>query len=84
MLLLLHIVIAVSGIILSTITYFLPSRNKIRFCSLLVAATVASGTVIIIRQHLSIMSVCLSGLLYIGFTAGALIAASRRLAKDHA
>ena len=50
----------------------------------MVAATVASGTVIIIRQHLSIMSVCMSGLLYIGFTAGGLIAASRRLAKDQA
>jgi hypothetical protein len=83
MLLILHVSAALAGIGMSTYSFISPSLARIRFSFGLVLLTVASGTVIIIKNHLSILSVCLSGLLYIGFTISGLVAASHRLAKQH-
>ena len=82
MLLVLHIIAALSGIVMTTFSFLSPSPGRIRFSYGLVMLTIASGTVIIVKDHLSILSVCLSGLLYIGFTVSGLIAASHRLAKQ--
>jgi hypothetical protein len=82
MLLVIHVLAALSGIGMSTYSFLSPSLSKIRFSYGLVMLTLASGTVIIIKNHLSILSVCLSGLLYIGFTVSGLVAASHRLAKQ--
>jgi hypothetical protein len=82
MLLVLHIIAALGGIIMTTFSFLSPSLPRIRFSYGLVMLTVLSGTVIIIRDHLSILSVCLSGLLYIGFTVSGLIAAGHRLAHQ--
>jgi hypothetical protein len=82
MLLVIHILAALSGIAMTTYSFITPSHSKINISYGLVLATIASGTVIIIKDHLSILSVCLSGLLYIGFTVSGLIAASHRLARQ--
>jgi hypothetical protein len=82
MLLVLHILVALSGIVMSSFSLISPSLPKIRFSYGLVMLTVLSGAVIVITKHLSILSVCLSGLLYVGFTVSGLIAASHRLAKQ--
>lgn len=67
---------------MSSLSLLSPSLSRIRLSYGLVLATVASGTAIVIREHLSILSVCLSGLLYVGFTVSGLIAARRRLARQ--
>jgi hypothetical protein len=82
MLLLIHIVVAVLGLALSTFSLLIPSVNKIKASYLAVGATIVSGTALVIRDHLSILSVCLSGLLYVGFTFTSLILASHRLARQ--
>jgi hypothetical protein len=82
MLLALHIIAALAGIGMSTYSLLSPSHAKIRASYFMVLLTILSGTIIIIRDHLSIMSVCLSGLLYVGFTVSSLLAASRRLARQ--
>jgi hypothetical protein len=84
MLLVLHIAAALSGIGLSTYALVRPSLLKIRISYFAVMITVLSGTIIIIKDHLGILSVCLSGLLYVGSTIGALTLANRRLAKQSA
>jgi hypothetical protein len=76
MLLLAHIVSAVLGIVLSTVSLISPSSYRRRASYLFVLGTIATGTII------SILSVCLSGLLYIGFTVSSLVAASHRLARQ--
>jgi len=81
MLLIIHIFAALAGIGMSTYSYLAPSVSKIRYSYGLVLLTIASGTVIIIKNHVSILSVCLSGLLYIGFTVSGLVAAQHKLAK---
>jgi hypothetical protein len=80
MLLLIHILSALGGIGLTTYSYMAPSVMKIRYSYGLVLVTIVSGTIIIVKNHLSILSICLSGLLYVGFTVSGLVAASRRLA----
>lgn len=82
MLLVLHILAALGGIGLTTYSYLSPSIAKIKTSYLMVLLTITTGTIIIIRDHLSILSVCLSGLLYIGFTVSGLIAAQAKLAKQ--
>jgi hypothetical protein len=84
MLLVLHIVAALGGIVMSSYAVLSPSIRKIRLSGGLVFLTVASGTAIIIERHLGLVSACVSGLLYVGFTASALVAAARRLAKENA
>ncbi|MBX4190602.1 hypothetical protein KW794_00780 [Candidatus Saccharibacteria bacterium] len=82
MLLVLHIIVALLGISLTTYAFFSPSAYKIKVSYLMVLLTIASGTVMVIKEHLNILSLCLSGLLYVGFTVSGLIAASHRLAKQ--
>ena len=67
---------------MSSLSFLFPSAQRIRSSYGLVLATIASGTAIIIREHLSIVSVCLSGLLYVGFTVSWLTAAQRKLARQ--
>lgn len=82
MILIIHILAALGGIVMSSFSFLFPSVSRIRWSYGLVMATIATGTAIIIRDHLSILSVCLSGLLYVGFTVGWLIAAHRKLARQ--
>jgi len=82
MLLVLHIIAALGGIGASTYALYQPSVLRIRVSAILVSLTVISGSIIVIKEHLSIMSVCLSGLLYVGYTASALLLSAHRLAKQ--
>jgi len=79
MLLALHISAAIAGILTSTYSAIFPSAYKIRLAGGLVILTLLSGTVIIIEKHLGLVSACVSGLIYVGFTAVSLMIASRRL-----
>jgi len=81
MLLLLHILVALSGLALSTYALIAPSANKIRLSSGLVILTIISGTIVVIEMHSNLMSACVSGLVYIGFTSGSLYLAARRLSS---
>jgi len=80
MLLLLHISVALAGIIASTYSLLSPSRHRIVLAGALVGMTVISGTVIIVQKHLAILPSCESGLLYVGLNFVLLLVAKRRLA----
>lgn len=77
---LLHVIIALSSIAFTTVTFFVPSTRKIQVANGLVAATLASGTYLVWTSHSSIIEACLMGLLYTtGVTCG-IYAAQRKLA----
>jgi hypothetical protein len=82
MILVIHIIAALAGIGLSTYSFLSPSIAKIRLSYLAVLLTILSGTIIVIKDHLSILSVCLSGLLYVGFTVSGLVGAQHKLARQ--
>lgn len=79
MILVLHIVIALSSIAYTTFTYFTPSKNKLRISWMLVALTIASGTWLVISAHSALLQSCTTGLVYLTIVSAGIIAAQRRL-----
>jgi hypothetical protein len=80
MLLLLHIIIALSGLAASTSAVFRPSRNKLSASYGLVIATIVTGTVLVISSHAKILSSCIAGLVYVGVSLSLILSAQHRLA----
>ncbi|MFZ1301487.1 MAG: hypothetical protein WAQ27_02820 [Candidatus Microsaccharimonas sp.] len=64
-LLLSHIIIALSSLVVASIVFFKPSLKRFYASYGLIVATVASGTALLIVSPASILHTCLSGLLYV-------------------
>jgi len=79
MILVLHIVTALSSLALSTLAIFSPSRNKLNVVYGLAAATLASGTYLVVSMHASLVSSCTSGLLYLVTVSVLAMTARKRL-----
>ena len=84
MILLSHIVIALSSVAYSAYVLFRPSAARLRVSYSLVGATVASGTVLLITKPSHLLQSCLMGLLFIGVSSAMLIFARQRLASAEA
>lgn len=82
MIIALHVLIALSSIILTGITSFSPSKLKLTLSYVLVGMTIASGTYLIITMPAHMISTCFEGLLYIGVVTVGLIFAQRKLAVN--
>lgn len=65
MVLLLHIMIAISSIGIATVTYFRPTIKRLGVSYGFIVATVASGTALLIMNPGNIVHTCLSGLFYV-------------------
>lgn len=83
MILVAHILIALAGLIYSTYLYFNPTPSKFRPANYLLAATIGSGTYLVISTGAPLLKTCLSGLLYLGVVYALITAARHRLAKEH-
>ncbi len=79
-----HIVIALAGLAEATYLLVRPSRRKLMGTYVLLAATIASGTYLVIQRHAPVLSSCLSGLLYTGVVLTATLSAQYRLVKARA
>lgn len=77
-----HITVALTSVLLSSYSFFLPSINKLRIAYGLVAMTLISGTWLVIAAHVPILSGCLSGLVYVGIVLVGLVPARYKLAKQ--
>lgn len=80
MLLITHIIIALSSILTASWALILPSRFKLRLSIGLVISTIASGTVLVVSTHAPLQQACTTGLLYLAGVSVIIIAASRKLA----
>jgi hypothetical protein len=83
MLLLVHVIIALSGLAASTAAVIKPSRDRLRLSYGLVLATIATGTVLVIVSHARILNSCITGLVYIGISLSLIITAQRKLSAEH-
>lgn len=79
MILLSHIVIALTSLAFSGLTFFVPSRAKLRVSYGLIALTLISGTYLVISLNSPLLSSCMSGLIYLSIVVTATIMARRRL-----
>jgi hypothetical protein len=74
MIVLLHVLIALSSIGLASYTFFKPSLNKLLTSYGMMVATVASGTYLLVVLQADILRTCLSGLFYLTITLAVTIA----------
>lgn len=81
MLLVIHILIALSSIVQTTVLLFAPSSKKLTINYLLFGGTVISGTYLVISKPVHIVQTCIVGLLYMGFVIAGIIITQIRLSK---
>jgi hypothetical protein len=84
MLVLLHVSIALSSIAYTAFTFFAPSKFRIRVSQGFIAATLSSGTYLVVSTHSNMISACTSGLIYLAIVSFAIAGASRKLAAGEA
>lgn len=80
MILPLHILIALSTLVLSIVTFFYPSAARLKATYLMTGLTVVSGSLLIIVLHDSILHTCITGLSYVAIISVVTVFARRKLA----
>ena len=84
MVLLTHIIIALSSMLMTTLAYIAPSKAKLYGSAGLVALTLASGTYLVYSTHSNMLNSCISGLTYLSVVSIGLFAAQRKFAAERA
>jgi hypothetical protein len=79
--LIIHVIIALTSILLATASLVAPSRNKLRINYGFIAATVVSGTAMVVVTQAPMLSSCMSGLSYLAVAVALSVAAEYRLSK---
>lgn len=75
MIVLIHVCIALSSILWTTLLFFAPSRRKFLVNYALIGATFASGTYLVISTHSQLLPACMAGLAYLtAVTVGTVLA----------
>ena len=75
---LIHIIIALGSVAWTTYLNFTPTRRNFYAAYGLIAATLASGTYLVVSTHSPLLSSCMTGLVYLGIMLGGIFAASRK------
>jgi hypothetical protein len=81
MILLTHIIIALSSLAFTTYLYFKPSSGKFYISYGLIGATIVSGTYLVISTRAPLVSSCITGLIYLGVALGGIFAAYQKATK---
>ncbi len=69
MIILIHVIIAVSSIIVSALSFVNPSNAKLKASYVLIGSTLASGTYLVFSAQASLLRTCISGLVFITITS---------------
>lgn len=80
MILLAHIFIALSGIGVATFIVFKPSARLLKVTYCLTAATLLTGTYLVVSTGSHILQSCMTGLAYLGVVSVGIVIARTRLA----
>lgn len=81
MVLIIHILIAISSLGFSAFVFFAPSRQKMRVSNVLTGLTLATGTYLVVHAPAHLPQACLSGLIYLAAILAATWAAHRKLGR---
>lgn len=84
MILLTHILIAISSIIYTSLLLIQPSRTKLRTSYILIAATLASGTYLTVLNPVHMLQTCTTGLIYVVIVSAGIFIARQQLIKREA
>jgi len=80
--LIIHLICALSSIIITSLAVFSPTKSKLNLSSASVAATLATGTYLVVSTHSNLLSSCMTGLFYLSATGAGIAAARYRLAHQ--
>lgn len=83
MLIIAHVVLALSALGVSTAGFFKPSQNRLRVSYSLAAGTLGSGVLLIVIAQASILRTCLSGILFFSIVSLLNELARRRLVPQN-
>ena len=81
MILLFHIIVAISSLIYTGYVFLFPSKSGLYAAYSLVVLTVGSGTLLLIQNPGSMRQVCTTGLVYLACVSAGIVAARYKLAK---
>lgn len=81
MIVLLHVLIALSSVAIASFTYFKPTTRRLAVSYGFIIATVGSGTFLILSSSSNILKSCLVGLLYVTAVSVVTIATHIRVRK---
>lgn len=81
MLIVLHILSALSSLIVTSVAVVRPSAKTLRAGAGLTALAALSGTVLVIQNHVHMLSMCVSGVTYLAFALSGLVVSRQRLAR---
>ncbi len=83
MILLLHIITALTSLALTSYTLIRPSKLKLNVSYGLVSLTLASGTYLVIATHSNLTPSCLAGLIYTSIVLGETSIAKHKLRRNN-
>lgn len=80
--LIIHIIIALTSILYTGFVFLNPSKYKFYISYGFVAATLATGTYLVIMMPSHLVSACFTGIVYLSFVTAGLVAAHKKLAAS--
>jgi hypothetical protein len=80
MIILFHVVVALSSIVMTSLAGLFPSVTKLRIGAVLIGVTLISGTYLVFSLHSSLMQSCVTGLAYLAVTLAGMVVGNYRLA----
>lgn len=81
MLILIHVIIALSSVIYAGLSFFSPSQKKLNVSYALIALTITTGTYLVVSTHSPMLQSCMTGLAYLAVVLLETFAVRTRLAK---
>lgn len=79
MILLLHILVALSSLVVTAAAFVSPKQSLLNVSYILVALTVVSGTYIAVMSPAHMVQACVSGLFYTAIVLSGIVAVRRKL-----
>jgi uncharacterized membrane protein YfcA len=80
MLLITHLVFALSSVAYTTVLWFKPASTNFKPAYILIVGTLVSGTILVWQTHSNLLSACMSGLVYLVLVSFGLFMAKYKLA----
>lgn len=81
MILIVHILIALSSLIATAYAFVFPSQTKLNLSYVLIVLTVVSGTILVFSNPANMTRTCVTGLIYLAIMFVGIGAARHRLAQ---
>jgi len=82
MLIILHIAVALLGLVCAALSAIRPNRRYLRATLALTTLTLYSGALLVVRDHASLAGACFSGLTYLAAVAVSVTVGYWRLSKS--